>query len=147
MSTIAGRQAALEVEATLSPAKRKEWERQQQRIARKKLQAEISLRREDREQFYYGIHFDRQKERFFNPKFNFPEIHGSPQQMEKKGWLRTLQQRHQPTDDNTQLSSHITAYKFRQRESSGKGKAAGHTQKKKGSDKALEELIRPLRAL
>jgi len=129
MSTIAGRQAALEVEATLSPAKRKEWERQQQRIARKKLQAEISLRREDREQFYYAIHFGRQKERFFNPKFNFPDIHGSPQQMETKGWLRTLQQRHQPTDDNTQLSSHITAYKFRQRESSGKGKAAGQNLK------------------
>ena len=49
--------------------------------------------------------------------------------MEKKGWLRTLQQRHQPTDDNTQLSSHITAYKFRQRESSGKGKAAGQNLK------------------
>jgi alpha-tubulin suppressor-like RCC1 family protein len=127
--TIAGRKLEAEIEATLSPAKRKEFERAQKRIERKKLEAYVNKKRERVEEFYYGQHYKELHEKWFNPKINFPDIHGSPQQMEKKGWLRTLQQRHQPTNDATQLQYHITAYRFRQRDSSGNGEATGQNLK------------------
>tara|TARA_B100000795_G_scaffold269823_1_gene260570 strand:+ start:492 stop:5663 length:5172 start_codon:yes stop_codon:yes gene_type:complete len=128
MTTIAGREAEANVAAMLSPAKRKEWERKQRHLERKKLEAIARERADKLEGFYYERHYNRLREKRFNPKFNFPEIHGKPQEMASKGWKRTLQSRHQPLDDVTQMRSYRTAYKFRQREL-GKNKSDGQNLK------------------
>ena len=128
MSTIAAREMEEGIQAALSPAKRKEWERKQRHLERKKLEALARERAQALEGYFYEHHYDRLREKYFNPKTNFPEIHGKPQQMASKGWKRTLQQRHQPTDDVTQMRSYVTAYKFRQREL-GKDKSDGQNLK------------------
>ena len=56
MTTIAGREAEANVAAMLSPAKRKEWERKQRHLERKKLEAIARERADKLEGFYYERH-------------------------------------------------------------------------------------------
>ena len=120
MTTIAAKKMAEEIEASLSAAKRKEYEKKEKRRLQKELEELGRERAQALEGFFYDRHHSELKDQFFNTKRNFPEIHGKPQQIAIKGYERTLQQRHQPRDDDTQLRSHVSAYKFRKREQMSK---------------------------
>ena len=120
MSTIAAREAAANIGASLSPALAKEAERKREAAERRANRNKVQARKDELTAFYLKRQREWMREEAFDPKFNFPDVHGKPADTSARGWKRDLDQRHMVTDDDDhQLKHHICVYKFKNRVGGG----------------------------
>ena len=126
MSTIAAREAAANIGASLSPALAKEAERKREAAERRANRNKVQARKDELVSFYLERQREWMREEAFDPKFNFPDVHGKPVDTSARGWKRDLDQRHMVTDDDHhQLKHHTCVYKFKDRVGGGGGGKSG----------------------
>ena len=124
MTTIAAREAAARINEDLSPALAKEKQQEREREERRRMRGAIEKRKNELTQFYLERQKKWMREEAFDPKFNFPDVHGKPKDSASRGWKRDQEQRHMPTDDATQLRSHVCVYKFKKNKFSNREASA-----------------------